>query len=190
MEHYSDKELVRIILKGNQSAYADLIDRHKVFVFNLSLRMLKQRELAEEVAQDVFIKVYRKLNTYKGDSKFSSWLYSIAYRTCLDQIKKEKRHLGVQTLEEKHYELSSDVQDALGLMQEEERVRILKEHVEALSSREAALIQMYYFEEMSVSEVAEIMNLKKNNVKIILHRARKALHDQLLQDPRMVHLEK
>src|SRR5678809_257326 len=79
-----DNEIISRVLKGEQNAYAELVNRYKAYVFTLTLRMIKSREDAEEVAQDVFIKAYRSLADFRGESKFSTWLYTIANTTsCL-----------------------------------------------------------------------------------------------------------
>ncbi len=85
--------LIAAIKNGDTRAYAQLVDRYKDLVYTLALRMLKHREEAEEVAQDTFIKVFKSLDKFKGDSKFSTWIYRVAYNTCLDTIKKNKKHL-------------------------------------------------------------------------------------------------
>ena len=85
-QHYIDK-----ILQGETNSFAVLVDRYKDMIFTLALKMVKNREEAEEVAQDTFIKIYNSLNKFKGDSKFSTWIYKIAYNTCLDRLKKNKK---------------------------------------------------------------------------------------------------
>src|SRR3954464_9292436 len=86
----SDIELIEQTLGGNQSAYADLVKRHQRFVFTLAMRFTKSREDAEEVAQDCFIKAYRSLNSFKQESKFSTWLYSIVYTTAMTSLRKKR----------------------------------------------------------------------------------------------------
>ena len=78
-----DNEIISRVLKGEQNAYAELVNRYQAYVFTLVLRMIKSREDAEEVAQDVFIKAYRSLADFRGESKFSTWLYTIANTTSL-----------------------------------------------------------------------------------------------------------
>ena len=85
-QHYIDK-----ILQGETNSFAVLVDHYKDMIFTLALKMVKNREEAEEVAQDTFIKIYSSLNKFKGDSKFSTWIYKIAYNTCLDRLKKNKK---------------------------------------------------------------------------------------------------
>jgi RNA polymerase sigma-70 factor (ECF subfamily) len=84
----NDKVYINKILNGNTNAFTVLVYRYKDLVFTLALRMVKNREEAEEVSQDTFIKVYNSLNRFKGDSKFSTWIYRVAYNTCLDRLKK------------------------------------------------------------------------------------------------------
>ena len=87
----NDQVYINKILNGDTNAFTVLVDRYKDLVFTLALRMVKNRKEAEEVSQDTFIKVYNSLNRFKGDSKFSTWIYIVAYNTCLDRLKKNNR---------------------------------------------------------------------------------------------------
>src|ERR1700759_4621313 len=86
----SDIELIEQTLAGNQAAYADLVKRHQRFVFTLALRFAKNREEAQEIAQDCFIKAYRSLSAFQRQSKFSAWLYSIVYTTAMTFLRKKR----------------------------------------------------------------------------------------------------
>src|SRR5476651_372470 len=86
----SDIALIEQTLAGNQSAYAELVKRHQRFVFTLAMRFAKGREDAEEIAQDCFIKAYRSLASFQGQSKFSTWLYSIVYTTAMTFLRKKR----------------------------------------------------------------------------------------------------
>ncbi|WP_369409860.1 RNA polymerase sigma factor [Wocania arenilitoris] len=81
---------INLVIDGDTNAFSLLVDRYKDLIFTLSLRMMKNREEAEEVSQDTFIKIYKSLHKFKGDSKFSTWIYKVAYNTCLDRLKKIK----------------------------------------------------------------------------------------------------
>src|SRR3982751_3580414 len=85
----TDIDLIEQTLAGNQSAYADLVKRHQRFVFTLSLRFAKNREDAEEIAQDAFIKAFRSLSSFKQEAKFTTWLYSIVYTTAMTKLRKK-----------------------------------------------------------------------------------------------------
>lgn len=91
MTKLSDQYYIDEIIGGNSNAFAVLVDRYKDLIFSLALKMVKNREEAEEVAQDTLIKVFNSLEKFKGESKFSTWIYKVAYNTCLDRIKKIKR---------------------------------------------------------------------------------------------------
>src|SRR5690606_3939394 len=86
----SDIEIIDAVLAGNQYLYSDLIRRHQRYVFTLALRFSKNREDAEEIAQDTFVKAYRYLNNYQRTSKFSTWLYTIVYNTSMTFLRKKK----------------------------------------------------------------------------------------------------
>ena len=86
----NDNEIISKVLNGDPQAFAGLVDRYQNYVFTLTLRMIKSREDAEEVAQDVFIKAFRSLANFRGESKFSTWLYTIVNITCITFLRKKK----------------------------------------------------------------------------------------------------
>ena len=85
-----DHILIEKVLAGDSNAFSGLIDRYKDMVYTLAIRIVKNNEDAEEVAQDSFIKAFEKLDSFKGSSKFSTWLYTIVYRTALTKVRKKK----------------------------------------------------------------------------------------------------
>ena len=86
----NDQYYINLITQGDTIAFSVLVERYKDLVFTLTYRILKNREDAEEASQDTFIKAYKSLSKFKGDSKFSTWIYKIAYNTSLDRLKKTK----------------------------------------------------------------------------------------------------
>ena len=92
MKLTNDQYYIQKVLQGDANAFAYLVDTYKDMIFTLAFKMTKNREEAEEISQDTFIKAYQNLNKFQGDSKFSTWLYSIAYNASLDAIKKNKKH--------------------------------------------------------------------------------------------------
>ncbi len=97
-----DQHYINLVMKGDTNAFAVLVDRYKDMVFTLSLKMLKGREEAEEVSQDTFLKIYKSINKFNGESKFSTWIYKVAFNTCLDRLKKNKRLQPVVTIDAFH----------------------------------------------------------------------------------------
>src|SRR5450432_786042 len=86
----SDTEIISRVLKGEQQIFAQIVERYQKYVFTLVLRMIESREDAEEVSQDIFVKAYRSLADFRGDSKFSTWLYTIVRTSCITFLRKKK----------------------------------------------------------------------------------------------------
>ena len=105
----TDIELIKLVLAGNQSAYAELIKRHQRFVFTLALRFTKNREDAEEIAQDCFVKAYRSLNNFQQTAKFSTWMYTIVYTTSMTFLRRKRLDTQSIDSEESHLQLENHV---------------------------------------------------------------------------------
>ncbi|WP_350287637.1 sigma-70 family RNA polymerase sigma factor [uncultured Croceitalea sp.] len=163
------------ILNGNAQEFSKLVEEYKNIVFTVGLRMLKNTEEAEEVAQDTFVKVYKSLNNFKRDSKLSTWIYRIAYNTCLDRIKKNKKEMYNVSMDEIDGFEITQMNNALEQLITEEKSMLVKKCVAQLSAKDAALISFFYFEEKNLNELSEILSLTENNVKVGLFRARKRL---------------
>lgn len=158
-----------------------LVSRYQQLVYTVVYRVVKNREQAEEIAQDTFVKAYTSLSGFRGDSAFSSWLYMIAYRKALDAIKANKRIIRSDRIEEILENEIGPIHDALEYMQEQERKEIIRNSILKLSEDEAVIITLYYFEEKSVKEIVEIIGLSADNIKIKLYRSRKKLYSILKQ---------
>lgn len=163
---------IAAILAGDSKEFAVLVDAYKNIVFTVALRMLKNREEAEEVAQDTFVKVYRSLGKFKGDSKLSTWIYRVAYNTCLDRLKANGRRQQQVSIDEiEGYELP-DLSNALDGMMASEKYEVLQACIKRLPAKDAALLSLFYLEEKRLSELAEILKMNQNAVKVGLFRAR------------------
>jgi len=177
----NDQVYINKILNGDTNAFTVLVDRYKDLVFTLALRMVKNREEAEEVSQDTFIKVYNSLNRFKGDSKFSTWIYRVAYNTCLDRLKKNKRQEYTVAIDEYTEHQVKTLENALDALEEQEKQLAIKKCLEMLPSEDSFILTLYYFEELSLDEISKITGLKPNNVKVKLFRNRKKLATILKQ---------
>lgn len=171
----NDNKLIAAINNGDTKAYRQLVDRYKDLVFTLALRMLKHREEAEEVAQDAFIKVYKSLAKFKGDSKFSTWIYKVTYNTCLDRIKKNKKHYNDVTIDAYTENKLETVDNALEGLIKTEKTQLIKHCINKLPNESAYLLTLFYFEELSLEEISEIVDISANTIKVKLYRARKKL---------------
>jgi RNA polymerase sigma-70 factor (ECF subfamily) len=179
MNQTKDQKIIDKVLNGQTNAFSELVDNYKDMVFTLALRMMKDRSLAEEVSQTTFIKIYKKLNSFKGQSKFSSWVYRITYNTCLDELRKRKKSYKLVEINEyTEHELVS-FENVLDKMHREELSETIKLGLKELPGEMAFLITLYYFEVYSVKEIAKTLNVKPNNAKVKLHRARLKLTEIL-----------
>lgn len=179
MKPTKDQDIIDEVLKGQTNAFSGLVDKYKDMVFTLAFRLMKDRRLADEMSQTVFIKIYKKLNSFKGQSKFSSWVYRITYNTCLDELRKRgKNYKFVQINDFTEHEVLT-VESALDQMKKDELTETIKSGLEELPGEMAFLITLYYFEDNSIKEIAESLNIKENNAKVKLHRARLKLTEIL-----------
>ena len=175
-----DNEIISRVLRGEQNAYAELVNRYQAYVFTLVLRMIKSREDAEEVAQDVFIKAYRSLADFRGESKFSTWLYTIANTTSITFLRKKK--LDVHSLDnEKVFEVadSKDSGFRANLVEQKSRVNMVNEAIAMLSPDDAEIITLFYKAEQNLEEISRILRLETNTAKVRLHRARTRLKEKM-----------
>lgn len=179
MSHNADQNTIDKVLLGDSQAFAALIDRYKYMVFTLALKIVKNREDAEEVAQDVFINVFKALKNYKGDAKFSTWLYKIAYYKSLDYVKKNKRKPETLPLDISGVYHLAALNEALEYMEDSERVAMIRNALDQLPEGDSVLITLHYYEAMSLEEIAGIMGISKNTAKVRLFRGRKRLAEIL-----------
>jgi RNA polymerase sigma-70 factor (ECF subfamily) len=144
-------------------------------IFTLALKMVKNREEAEEVSQDTFIKIYSSLNKFKGESKFSTWIYKIAYNTCLDRLKKSKKEDLNISIDDFSSHLIKTMETALSVLEDKERKQTIQNCLNLLPSEENYLLTLFYFENQNLEEIGKIMSINANNVKVKLFRSRQKL---------------
>ena len=176
MKFREDNYYIDKILKGNSNAYAPLINKHKDLVFTIAVRIVKNKEDAEELAQDVFIKAFEALSTFKKQSKFSTWLYRIAFNMAVSKIRKKKletSNLGSEIIE--NFSIDEIVPDLQELSDEEQK-NCVEKALKSLPYEENIIITLFYYDDKSIEEISEITNLSASNVKVKLHRIRKKLY--------------
>ena len=175
-----DNEIISRVLQGEQNAYAELVNRYQGYVFTLILRMVKSREDAEEIAQDVFVKAYRSLADFRGESKFSTWLYTITNTTSITFLRKKK--LDIHSLDNEKVFEAADNKDSgfrANLIEQKSRVNMVNEAIAMLSPDDAEIITLFYKAEQNLEEIPRILRLETNTVKVRLHRARTRLKEKM-----------
>ena len=176
----SDQELIAEVLAGNTAAYADLVGQHQRFVFTLALRFVKNREDAEEIAQDCFVKAYRALGTFKQTSKFSTWLYTIAYTTSMSFLR--KKQLDTQSIHDDEHllQLPNHISSFnADLVEQKSANAYLNKGINSLLPDDAAIITLFYLGEQSLEEIGKVLHMEANTVKVKLHRARGRLREKM-----------
>jgi len=171
----TDLDLIEACKAGDKTSFRNLVERHSAFAYNLSIKMLKDEQEAEEATQDAFMKVYRSLSKFNATSKFSTWLYTIVYRECLNRLGKKKRY--TEEIDERVMEgaVTSDQESGFDILAKDDRSRLIHKALKRLPSKEAAVLTMFYLEEQSLKEIHQITELSPANVKVILYRGRKNL---------------
>lgn len=175
MDYKGDTYYINQVLEGKINAFSSIVERHKDHVFNLALRICGNREEAEEIAQDAFMKAFRSLKGFRMKSSFSTWLYRIVYNTSVSLVRTRKK--GILSLDE----FPADSKDFIGNNTSEEeaenqyRNSLINFALQKISDEERAIITLYYFEELNTEEIAEITGLGKSNIKVKLFRARQKM---------------
>ncbi len=171
----ADEMIITRVLNGERDAFAVLVDRYKDRVFTLVLGIVKERPVAEEVAQDVFVKAFTSLKKFRKESGFSTWLYRIAYNTAVSQTRKKK--IWHRTFDEemelagsRDEELEKEVAET-----EKNRQELLQQALAELPAEDKLILMLYYFEEKPVEEISSATGLSISNVKVKLFRIRKRL---------------
>jgi RNA polymerase sigma-70 factor (ECF subfamily) len=176
---YNEVLIIERLKKGEAQALAELMKQYQNYVYTILNQMLYTHE-AKEAAQDSFLKVYKNINSFNSQSKFSTWLYSIVYRTGLDYIKKRKR-----TDDLGHHQNDKAMSVNAGAyrgLEQEECGQLVERLLNQLKSEDAAILRMFYLEELSLKEICTITSLTESNLKVKLFRSRKLLKEMALNE--------
>lgn len=181
MSSAKDQIYIEKVLQGDISSYNYLVNNYKDMVYTIALKIVRNHEDAEEIAQDSFVKAFQKLESFRGESKFSTWLYTIVYRTAISKIRKKN----IETTDIDDFVIENHSVDfsfpQLDLLKAEEQRKYVKIAIDSLSELDALLITLFYLNENTFDEINEITGLTKTNIKVRLFRARKKLYKELSQ---------
>ncbi|MGI9547664.1 MAG: RNA polymerase sigma factor [Flavobacteriaceae bacterium] len=175
MSRLTDLEILIKIKTGDILSFSLLVDRYKYLVYTAAFRMLKVKEDAEEVSQDVFLSAFKALDTFRGDSKFSTWLYRITYRKCLDYLKKNQRWIDNKGSDISEYHDIGELDKRMEDLEQQERKLQVRKAIGELPGDDGLLITLFYLEELTLKEIAEITGYSPNSLKVKLFRSRKRL---------------
>ena len=184
-----DYELVKKAVEGDQRAYANLMERYRSSIYHMMLKMVNNREDADDLTLEAFGKAFNKLRTYAPKYAFSTWLFKIATNNCIDHIRKKRLHLlsiddtvekdGTQSFSTN---LKSNTLDPEEKFIKRQRVKLMRKVMSKLTVKYRLMIELRYFEELSYDEIARELDIPLGTVKAQLFRAKEILYN-LLQQP-------
>lgn len=178
VNHQTDELIITKILKGDSAAYSALVTKYSNMVFTLAYNIILNREDAEEVAQDAFLKAFNALPSFKKQSTFPTWLYRIVVNVALNK-KKLKKFIVADINEEITTEEDYKIYPLLEQYESRDQKKFIQLAMSALREDERICITMFYLNELSVSEIHELTQISVANIKVLLHRGRKHLYAQL-----------
>jgi RNA polymerase sigma-70 factor (ECF subfamily) len=180
MNSVNDLFYIQQVKAGNRQAFAAIVGKYRQPVLTLVCKIIDNREEAEDITQEIFIKVYQSLEQFQEKSAFSTWLYRIAYNATLSEIRKRKMTFTSCDTDRECEEISEEIADG----EKEKKLSCLEEALKRLPPDERLLITLFYLNEQTVEEISVISRLSPANVKVKLHRIRKKLAitiNQLMQ---------
>lgn len=172
---HEDYEIIRKIKEGDTGAFRQLVYAHKDVSLSLACSILKDQIIAEDVLQDVFIKVYHKIHTFNHKSSFSTWLYRIVVNTSYNELKKQKPNVSIDDV---NGSLNGSIED-YSIMIEADHKKYINLALEKLRADESLVLRLFYLCELSIKEIGEVTGFKPSKIKVDLHRGRENMHFQL-----------
>jgi RNA polymerase sigma factor (sigma-70 family) len=179
MKFQEDSHYIERVINGDVSAYSSLVEKHKNLVFSIAVKILNNREDAEEIAQDTFLKAYASLRSFEKKSKFSTWLYRIAYNGAISKKRKKKMD-AVEIDDHIMFNYSTDeISSNVHQIHESEQIQLIDKALKNLPEDDNLLITLFYKSEHSIEDISYITGLTQSNVKVKLHRIRKKLYESI-----------
>lgn len=176
MELYSDTYYIQRVQAGDEACFACLVDRYSQSIFALVNRIVQNREEAEELTQDTWLKVFAHLSDFRQESSFSTWLYRIAYNLAISATRRRRQeYLPIDEFVIEQV-IEEDVEQWMGQGSDKARLAHLETALGLLPADDRALILLFYWQQKTIEELAEITGQKPTNVKVRLHRIRKKLY--------------
>jgi RNA polymerase sigma factor (sigma-70 family) len=177
----SDEKLISLIATGQQQAYSTLVNRHERLLRFVLRRYLTDPETVKEVIQDTFMRAFRALPGFRGDSKFSTWLSKIAVSLAINRLR-VKRYSPWASLDDTLQHWEKDLHDHEVLLEKQESSQLLRQALLQLSPQDATALDLFYFREQSIEEIGRLTGWTTTNVKSRLSRARQRLHKVLVNE--------
>jgi RNA polymerase sigma-70 factor, ECF subfamily len=181
-----DEDIIRLVIEGDSELYSEIIDRYSSKVYSTAYSYTHSQEEAKDLVQEILIKTYNNLKSFKADSKFSTWLYRVAVNTCIDWSRKRKSKavMTVMSFEDTDiFEIiTTDAEGPEELLLRQENVEVVRNAVGDLPEIYKTVLILYYFEELQVQEICNILDVPRKTIETRLYRAKKILKSILRQE--------
>jgi RNA polymerase sigma-70 factor (ECF subfamily) len=182
LEAAGEMEFVRRSCEGDQDAFAVLVRNHQRRAFTLAFRMLNDYEEASEAVQEAFLAAWQGLHTFRGDARFSTWLYRVVYHCCLrvlEQRRRDSRDLDAATAQAEYHAALESGQEIQSLVTDRERQKTIQQAIQELPGKYRAVLILRHLQELTYEEIAQTLSLPVGTIKTHLFRARHLLKERL-----------
>jgi RNA polymerase sigma-70 factor (ECF subfamily) len=183
-----DVALMLAFARGDEQAFRELFAKHQKHIINFCYRFCLNQETAEELAQEVFVRVYQAAERYRPDARFTTWLYRIAIHVCLNETRKRKYKVHIEYIDQPlslgSSETVRDIEDSRALTSQEileagEREKLIQQAMSVLPEKQRAALLLRVFNEFSYEEIAKQMEISESSVKSLIFKGRRRLQELL-----------
>lgn len=182
----SEAEIIKNLQEGDGKAFRQLVEKYQQLVVNTCFGLVHNTEDAEDIAQDVFIEVFRSVHKFRADSKISTWLYRIAVNRSLNFIRDNKRRKWFRSVDETNapdgkdaYKIPGETDSPDSDMENTQRTELLQEAIDSLPKNQRVAFTLNKYEDLSYKEISEVMQVSLSSVESLIHRAKKNLQKKL-----------
>jgi|ERR1035437_1335227 RNA polymerase sigma-70 factor (ECF subfamily) len=165
-----DEIWIQKVLHGDSEAFRQIISKYKDMAYSIAMSVIKDEFYTKEILQVSFLKAYDKLDTFKGDSKFSTWFYRIVINESFKYVKKHKTEF--VDFVETPPEISDEIENAILKLELDDQKYYITEALKKIAPKESLILRLFYLDENSIEEIRSITGWSSSNIKVILHRAR------------------
>lgn len=170
----SDEEIIKSILKGDINAFSELVERYKDRIYSMAFAFINDDKYAEDLSQEIFIKLYKNLGKFKGESSFSTWLFRLSKNYCIDWMRKHKNEINLVELDE----LSSNI-DFVDEIINKDDYNNLRNEINELPDKYKQSLYLYHFKGYTYQEISDKLKVPKKTVETRIYRAKKILKNKL-----------
>lgn len=171
-----EKLYLQKVLEGDISKFSYFIEKYKNMAFSIAFRIIRDREDAEEIVQDSFLRAFKSLGNFRQDSKFSTWFYKIVVNNSLAKLKREKTDIPEIDINEVSDSVIESVESVYKSLEQDDQQKYINYALGELSIEDAMILTLFYLNENSIEEIEEITSIARENLKMKIHRARKKMY--------------